>query len=218
MFDAVVLAGGRSRRLGSVPKAGLVVDGRTLLERTLEAVRTARTIVVVGPEPAAGLPQGVLSCREDPPFGGPAAGLATGLAALPPDAEAVAVFACDMPQAAALIPVLTAAFEASVDGVIAADAAGRLQPLAALYRRRSLEDAVQARKEAGGLDGASMFGLVRRLSLTSVTAPHGSTDDVDTWEDADRLGARRPQDGPEPHSTAPYRTASFREEQDKRDT
>ena len=33
-FDAIVLAGGRSSRLGGVPKAGLVLDGQTLLERT----------------------------------------------------------------------------------------------------------------------------------------------------------------------------------------
>ena len=40
-FDAVILAGGRSSRLGGVPKAGLVYDGATLLERSLRG-RAAR--------------------------------------------------------------------------------------------------------------------------------------------------------------------------------
>ncbi|MGZ4663286.1 MAG: NTP transferase domain-containing protein, partial [Arthrobacter sp.] len=34
-FDAVILAGGRSSRLGGVPKARLNFDGATLLERSL---------------------------------------------------------------------------------------------------------------------------------------------------------------------------------------
>ncbi|MFD1214070.1 molybdenum cofactor guanylyltransferase, partial [Arthrobacter sp. GCM10027362] len=47
--DAVVLAGGRSSRLGGVPKALLEFEGRTLLRRTLDALSGARRIAVVGP-------------------------------------------------------------------------------------------------------------------------------------------------------------------------
>ena len=36
-FDAIILAGGRSSRLGGVPKSGLIYDGATLLERSLQA-------------------------------------------------------------------------------------------------------------------------------------------------------------------------------------
>lgn len=46
-FDAVVLAGGRSSRLGGRSKALLQLDGSTLLRRTLEAVRGSRRIAVV---------------------------------------------------------------------------------------------------------------------------------------------------------------------------
>ncbi|MCC5783938.1 molybdopterin-guanine dinucleotide biosynthesis protein A, partial [Kocuria sp. CCUG 69068] len=49
VFHAVVLAGGRSARLGGRPKAGLRRAGRTLLELTLDAVREAAGVVVVGP-------------------------------------------------------------------------------------------------------------------------------------------------------------------------
>ncbi|WP_043436145.1 NTP transferase domain-containing protein, partial [Arthrobacter sp. I3] len=76
-FDAIILAGGRSSRLGGVPKSGLIYDGATLLERSLRAAGAARRTVVVGPDPG-GLPGGVLTCREEPPFAGPAAAIAAG--------------------------------------------------------------------------------------------------------------------------------------------
>ena len=86
-FDAIILAGGRSSRLGGVPKSGLIFDGATLLERSLRAADAAGRIVVVGPDPGD-LPDGVLSCREDPPFAGPAAAIAAGLGALAASAPA----------------------------------------------------------------------------------------------------------------------------------
>ena len=50
-FDAIILAGGRSSRLGGVPKSGLIYDGATLLERSLSAAGAAVRTVVVGPDP-----------------------------------------------------------------------------------------------------------------------------------------------------------------------
>src|SRR6478735_1342468 len=113
-FDAIILAGGRSSRLGGVPKSGLIFDGAALLERSLRAADAAGQIVVVGPDPGD-LPDGVLSCREEPRFAGPAAAIAAGLGALAasyagrPEAAAppfVLVLACDMPRAAAAVNAL----------------------------------------------------------------------------------------------------------------
>ncbi|GMA24023.1 hypothetical protein GCM10025864_17820 [Luteimicrobium album] len=67
VFDAVVLAGGRAQRLG-VPKPGVTLAGRTLLDHALAAARDARRTVVVGPAELAR--DGVTVVREDPPFGG----------------------------------------------------------------------------------------------------------------------------------------------------
>ncbi|TFD43173.1 molybdenum cofactor guanylyltransferase, partial [Cryobacterium sp. TMT1-2-1] len=77
--DLIVLAGGSGSRLGGVDKAAVTIAGRTLLSRALDArALTART-VVVGPEssrPAAGAAAAkVLWALEDPPLGGPAAGV-----------------------------------------------------------------------------------------------------------------------------------------------
>lgn len=107
-YDAVVLAGGRARRLGGVSKPDVAVGGRRLLDRTLEATVGAREVVVVGPAEVA--PPGVRVTREDPPGGGPVAGLAAGLAALPDGAAWVLVLACDLPRVAGAVgDLLTAA-------------------------------------------------------------------------------------------------------------
>ncbi|WP_235564050.1 molybdenum cofactor guanylyltransferase [Arthrobacter sp. Soil763] len=204
-FDAVILAGGRSSRLGGVPKAQLTVGGVSLLERALQAAAGARRTVVVGPDPG-GLPPGVLSCREDPPFSGPAAALAAGLSALAagPDARPAApltlVLACDMPRAAAAVQSLLAALAGPgairCDGAVAVSADGRIQPLAAVYDTGVLQRAVADADRRGTLSGGSVFGLLASLELRSVPVPPGSTDDVDTWDDAAALGVSRPGHGP----------------------
>ena len=84
--DLIVLAGGRGSRLGGTVKPAVDVAGRTLLSRVLDARALARRVVVVGPASAHAAvgPEttGVLWTLEDPPFGGPVAGIAAGLAAL----------------------------------------------------------------------------------------------------------------------------------------
>ncbi|MFC4613345.1 molybdenum cofactor guanylyltransferase [Cellulomonas algicola] len=86
-FDAVVLAGGRAQRLGGADKGSVVVAGRALVDHALAAVADARTVVVVGP-PSVARP-GVPTVQESPAFGGPVAGLAAGLAALPASTTAI---------------------------------------------------------------------------------------------------------------------------------
>lgn len=189
VVDAVVLAGGRSSRLGGVGKHRLVLGGETLLGRALAAAAPARNRVVVGDPDGS---SGVLSVREEPAYSGPAAAVAAGLDALADAsdgaiADAVLVLACDMPFAARAVDALVAALPGlgSADGLIAVDAEGRPQPLAALYRTATLRAAAHT---GGGLEGASMTRLIEGLRLIEVPVPAGSTDDVDTWEDAARFG------------------------------
>lgn len=202
-FDAVILSGGRSSRLGGVPKSGLMHDGATLLERALQAARGAAEIAVVGPDPGK-LPDGVLSCREDPPFTGPAAAIAAGLAALErhrgadsrhrPAAPFTLVLACDMPRAGAAVrTLLEAAGDAPPDGGLMAVAAdGRRQPLVGLYGTAALQTCISEAGQRGALENASVFALLASLKVREVTVPGGSTDDVDTWDDASALGVTVP--------------------------
>lgn len=207
-FDALILAGGRSSRLGGMPKQSLVYDGGTLLERALQAASGASRRVVVGPDPGT-LPPGVLCCREDPPFAGPAAAIAAGLAALAGSHVTVApaftlVLACDMPRAEAAVARLVAELAApgkAPDGVVAVSGDGRMQPLAGFYHTVVLQKAVDALTDSGALVNASVRVLLASLDLQLVTVPAGSTADVDTWDDATALGiAAGP--GPQPGTGA----------------
>lgn len=209
-FDAIILAGGRSSRLGGVPKSGLIYDGATLLERSLSAAGAAGTTVVVGPDPG-NLPGGVLTCRENPPFAGPAAAIAAGLAALAADhasrhesaapAPLTLVLACDMPRSADAVRALAESLAPPVavapereqerdgaDGVMAVSADGRKQPLAGFYGTAALQRCVVDAARRGSLENASVFALLARLDVREVRVPPGSTDDVDTWDDASALG------------------------------
>jgi len=184
VFDALILAGGRSSRLEGSAKQKLQVDGVPLLESTVGAVRAAgaRRIVVVGDDDL----DGVVTVRETPAFAGPVAAIGVGLAALTERPDAVVVLACDMPDIhRALLPLL-ASF--SADGVIAVDR-DRRQQLAfaatpdALFRGLAALPTVV---------DASVRSLLAELDLTDVAVPDGSTDDIDTWEDAERFGIPRP--------------------------
>ena len=185
-------------RLGSVPKAGLIYQRQTLLERTVTALRHARRIVVVGDTDPRSLPGQVLTTREDPPYGGPAAGIAAGAAVLaasdPAPSDYTIVLACDMPRVEAATAKLLELLpeNSSADGVIAVDGEQRRQPLAAVYKTAKLAAALSAQRRSGELGGLSAFRLIAGLDLAPVTVPPGSTDDIDTWEDAAKFGMKTP--------------------------
>ena len=193
-WDAVVLAGGRGRRLGGVDKPGLLLDGRSLLDRTLAAVAGARHRIVVGPERPA--TPGVRFVREEPRFGGPVAALAAGLAALPADSSVVVVLAADLPAVEAALPIVLAAAlpvaRGAADGCIGVDPAGRDQPLLAAYRVPALTAALATLAEERGLDGAALRALVQRLALVRVPLPADLCADVDEPADAVRAGIPLP--------------------------
>lgn len=201
-FDAILLAGGRASRLGGVDKTGLVADGRSLLARSLEAAQDATARVVVGPRAPTALPSGVVTTRESPPFAGPVAAVAAGLAALDaldraqpgrPPGPFVLVLACDLPRVAEAVAVLLATLSAvsapsTSDGLVALDDDGRRQPLLALYRADAL------RKRLAEIDpvGASMRLLLSGLALAEVPVPGDLTADIDTAADALRHGFTGP--------------------------
>lgn len=203
IFDAIVLCGGRSSRLGGESKASLVLDGATLLHRAVEAVRMARRVAVVGDPDALDLTvrldERLLLTREQPAFAGPAAAVATGhrlLEVVGEPSVATVVLACDIPRAASAVLELLDALPADADGVVAVDERGRRQHLLAVYRTSALSAAIGERD----LVGASMRDLTTDLDLREVPVPEGSAADVDTWDDAAALGVKRPAPAAEPDS------------------
>lgn len=183
-FDAIVLAGGRSSRMGGVDKVGVVLDGLPLLAHVCEAVKAAGTLVVVGPDGLLGTPPHAVVVREDPPFGGPAAAIAAGLAALVDPAALVVVVAGDVPGVSDAIPLLVAASRAAADGVVARQPDGRRQPLVAVYRTASLQAAVDVQPVLSGL---AVHRLIAGLDLVELALPGDVLADVDTPADLDRM-------------------------------
>jgi molybdopterin-guanine dinucleotide biosynthesis protein A len=190
IVDSLILAGGRSSRLGDSDKQKLQIDGETLLHRSVDAAQRAgaRHVFIVGDEGVDDVP----AVREEPAFAGPVAAIAAGLRALPGDADAVLVIACDMPHVDAALPVLLAGFERG--GAIAVDR-GRRQQLAIVVRTTALAAAIG---QMPTVVDASMRALLGTLDLVEVVVPEGSTDDIDTWDDAARFGATHPTDRSHP--------------------
>ncbi|WP_241681180.1 molybdenum cofactor guanylyltransferase [Pseudactinotalea terrae] len=178
---AVVLAGGRSTRLGGQDKAALLLDGARLVDRVVAAAQAAgaREVVVVGP---ASLVPGVPVVQEEPPFGGPVAGVAAGLAALGGGSTAVLVLACDLADPSAAVGALTAAWDGGAEeaGVHLLDEDGRPQWLTGIYRLDSLESALTA---LGDPAGQSARRLLSALPVRGVEGPASAAADIDTWED-----------------------------------
>ncbi len=182
-FDAVILAGGRGSRLGGVSKPELEVDGRRLLDAALAAASGAERTVVVGD---VGVPDGVTRVREDPPFGGPVAGLEAGLLALGAgSAPWTLVLASDLPDAEAAVTALLATDPADHDGACLLDADGRLQWLLGCYRTPMLATRLAAR---GGI--TAMCRLLEPLDLLGVAGAAASTVDLDTPDDIAAWTAR----------------------------
>jgi molybdopterin-guanine dinucleotide biosynthesis protein A len=164
---AIVLCGGRSRRMGR-PKAWLPFGPERLLPRVVRlAGRAAGPVVVVAaPEQdLPPLPPAVLVVRDPVADRGPLQGLAAGLAALPESAELAYLTATDVPF---LEPAwITRLAELIEDNDLAIPwAEGFHHPLAALYRRAALLPAAESLLAAERLRPAFLMELVRTRVVT----------------------------------------------------
>jgi molybdopterin-guanine dinucleotide biosynthesis protein A len=176
-LGAVVLTGGGAVRLQGADKASIEVGGTTLLEHVLSALAAVPEVVVVGEEVPTSRP--VTFRREDPPGGGPAAGLLAGLAGFARPPHLVLVLAVDMPRVTGQT-VRRLVGAAEQDGALLVDHDGRRQYLCAAYRTTAL---LTAAPPSGEEHGLAVRRLVRGLDLAEVPALGGETQDVDTWED-----------------------------------
>lgn len=137
IIGAVVLCGGRSRRMGR-PKERLTLGGETLLERVVRLVAERASPVVVSVavgQELPPLPHPVEIVRDPEPDGGPLVGLRAGLDALVGRAEWAFATATDAPF---LEPRWIDRLRDHAEGVelVLPDIDGRDHPLAALYRVR----------------------------------------------------------------------------------
>ncbi|TFD59363.1 hypothetical protein E3T43_04460 [Cryobacterium sp. Hh7] len=178
----------------------------------------AATTTALTPAAATATPSALIWALEDPPFGGPVAGIAAGLAALEAHGAAhvevhceahgatkveanvdepatwLLVLACDLPWGADAARLLVAAASAleeigeQTDGVHLTDYTGHAQWLAGIYRAPALRAAVD--RLGDRVNGASMRNLLSGLKLMGLMDESETGVDVDTWQDVESSTAR----------------------------
>ena len=182
-FCGVVLAGGTAARMDGVDKASVELHGRTLLELAIDAFLDADEVVVVAPDSVPTSRPVTFVC-EDPPRGGPVAGLLTGVDALLRHPRLIGVLAVDMPRVTpATMRRLREATEGH-DGAFLVDAGGRRQ-LAGVLDAAALGG---VRPDLEGQHGMALHRLLAPLRLAEVPADGDEGLDIDTWADLRDLG------------------------------
>jgi molybdopterin-guanine dinucleotide biosynthesis protein A len=163
----IVLAGGRSRRMGT-PKASLEWHGSTLLRRAVGIVARAvdGPVVVVRAheQELPALPAGVELAEDARPGRGPLQGIAAGLHAIDDRAQVVFVTGVDLPL---LHPALVRHVLRSLrpeDDVALPHAHGFAQPLAAAYRvaiAPRLDELIEQEEDRERLGTGALFETLR---------------------------------------------------------
>jgi molybdopterin-guanine dinucleotide biosynthesis protein A len=189
-FSGVVLAGGRSTRMGT-DKAFVEVDGRPLVAvvASVLEVAGAAEVFVVGGNAARLADLGLRTVPDDRPGAGPVAATVTALAHAAHDHVLVA--ACDLPDLGPrTITEIRAGLEtgAGHPDVAVPVVDGRRQFLCAAYRRAA-GDRLRPLVEAGV---AAMHEAVDALHVVEVAPSHPQAlRDVDTPAQLDEARARR---------------------------
>lgn len=189
--SGVILAGGKSRRMGGSPKALLPFGGRPLIEHIAETLRSVLSdclVVTNTPELYASLDLPMVG--DVFPEGGSLGGIYSGLRAA--SGDAALCVACDMPFLSASLVAHLAGRAAEADVVIP-DAGGQLQTLHAVYGKACLP-AMERRLRAGQLKIVGFFGDVRVLrvpadEVAQFTDPDAAFMNLNTPEDLARARA-----------------------------
>jgi molybdenum cofactor guanylyltransferase len=148
----LILAGGKATRLGGVDKRELVIGGRTIFERQVEALAPCvAEIVVSSPRAVAGY----RTVADPVPGAGPLAGIAAGLAAA--TTPWLLVIAGDMPYVhRAFLELVRSRADAECDAV-GIRIGGLPEPLCSMLRVAAWRSVVTARLAAGRLKASALL-------------------------------------------------------------
>jgi len=169
-LSAVILAGGRSRRMGT-DKALLRLPsgGPTLIERVVAAARAVADEVIVVAEDAGRLPPMPVRTAPDAIAGaGPLAGLVAGFAAARhPD---ILALACDLPHLSVpllrLMATLPRRWDALVPHLPDTGSKTGWEPLHAIYTRACLAP-MRAALDGGDRQATAFYPAIRARPLTA---------------------------------------------------
>ena len=179
-MNIIILAGGEGKRMGGVDKAAVAVDGRTLLEILLSQLDPKHDIVVVSPTSI----DGIKTTCEEPPLGGPVAGIEAGLNSFEHAHEFTAILAVDAPYSASMLPLLqTQIGKGDVAVTLGSD--GWVQPLCALWRSDSLQAALHSLGETRNRPAKA---LLKQAGHVVEVGGDGTEKDYDTVAELAVLG------------------------------
>ncbi|NBC31951.1 MAG: NTP transferase domain-containing protein [Alphaproteobacteria bacterium] len=192
---ALVLAAGRSRRMGEPNKLLADLGGKPLVAWAVDAALACRAdpvIVVTGHQAAAiaaALEARPIRLAEAPDFAaGLSASLRAGLEAVPPEAEGAIILLGDMPRiTAGLIERLIAAFDPAAGRTIVAPTFRGRRGHPVLWGRRFFPEM----KNLSGDRGARDLLQINSACLETVAVDDDAVlDDVDRHNDLARLRSR----------------------------
>ncbi|MCD6599625.1 MAG: molybdenum cofactor guanylyltransferase [Dehalococcoidia bacterium] len=160
MVTSIILAGGRSLRLGRC-KAVETICGKTLLERVIEKLKTISSqILVITSQEQPDLP---VACEAEVvvdiyPGKGPLAGIYTGL--LASEFPYSIVVACDMPFLNVELLRYMIELSENFDVVIPRSVEGMIEPLHAIYSKSCI-NTIRARLERDHLKISQVLDILR---------------------------------------------------------
>jgi molybdopterin-guanine dinucleotide biosynthesis protein A len=183
-FAAIVLAGGRAQRLGGADKPSIVIGGRSLVSAVVTATISAGAarVVIVGPvrrELLAGPVPGIEITTEQPPGGGPVAGLRAGLGLV--TEPWLLLLAADLPFLTGRVLRTLLAAAGQAPGAVTVDAAGHQQWLTSCWRVADLRAALAEYRES------SLRGVLGALPHAEVTIA-AEPGEPPFWLDCDTPG------------------------------
>ncbi|WP_396613604.1 molybdenum cofactor guanylyltransferase (plasmid) [Haloferax sp. S1W] len=189
---AVVLAGGRSSRFGDDMKATATLGGTALVERVVEAVRTAtgrNPVVAAGPPEKRAVIDDVLSqpvryASDAEWCSGPVAGVCGALSET--STPTLFLCGCDMPllSSRAVSWLLDRHADSDADGTVPLDETGAPQLLHGVYETAALADACNRHP-----DRHSLRSLVAALSTDTVSLA-ATPDDIPLSQSAMNVNTR----------------------------
>ncbi|MFN7980846.1 MAG: molybdenum cofactor guanylyltransferase [Vicinamibacterales bacterium] len=190
MTCGAILTGGHARRFAGRDKSQLLVDGRTILARQVDALKPCvERILLVGEDKSTVQP-GLTFVADRIAGCGPLGGLDAALST--PDATLVLLLACDVPNITTELCAHLVGLADGVDAVVPWTERG-YHPLCAVYAR-SCRSIVRRRLDAGAL---RMRDLLTDLRVRTVDSdelarfgrPHVLLANINTHADLDALSS-----------------------------
>lgn len=135
-YSAVILAGGKSRRMGSC-KALLEINGQTMLQRLCSQLTAFDELLISANESFMQTNHPARFVKDIFPACGPLAGIHAALSAS--SKQALLCVSCDLPNFTDTLALyLTKQFSFDTDALICQDSTGQLHPLCGIYHKRVL--------------------------------------------------------------------------------